>query len=254
MVGRELFYLCGSERKHYISSHNFYVEQAQKRLISQFDDLDKEVEDYSVRWLEEVSQYFDPEAHDPDDFYEQANEEGIEHGMLLSEMRTQTLFSVIAGMYHQWDKTLREWLVRDARYWAGENVLYKLWKVDIGKIFDLFECMEWKIRQENFFKKLDACRLIVNIYKHGNGDSLNDLREIYPEYFFDYSEEEFNKGAWYDHSSVILKDESIEEFSSSILEFWRVIPERFFDNDDLIAPDWLNKALLDDSKGKKVKK
>ncbi len=254
MVGRELFYLCGLERKHYISSHNFYVEQARKRLISQFDDLDKEVEDYSEKWLEEVSHYFDPETHDPTDFFEQANDEAIEHGLLLSEMRMQTMFSVIAGMYHQWDKALRGWLVRDARYWGGDNVFYKLWKVDIRHIYDLFERMGWAIKQEEFFNKLNACRLIVNIYKHGNGDSLIDLRKKYPEYFYDYSEQEFNKGDWYDHTSVILKDEYLTEFSEAILEFWRKIPERFFNTEDLIGPDWLNDALDADRKGKKVKK
>ncbi|RJL71424.1 hypothetical protein [Acinetobacter radioresistens] len=254
MVVRELFYICESERKFNIDSHNFYIKEAQKRLISQFDDLDQEIEMYSEKWLEEVDQYFDPERHDPSDFYESAYDEGINYGMLLSEMRHQTMFSVIAGMYHQWDKVLREWLVRDARYWGGDNVFYKIWKVDIWFIFDLFERMGWKIRQEAFFNKLNACRMIVNIYKHGNGDSLNNLREKYPEYFFDYNDEDFDKDNWYDHTSVCLRDENFAEFSHSILEFWKKIPERFFNSDDLIAPDWLNEALEADRQGKKLKR
>lgn len=254
MRAKELFYMWGPHRKSLIDSHIFYVEQAQKRLISQFDDLDKEVGEYSEKWLEDASQFFDPENHDPYDFYESAHENGLEYGMMLSEMRDQTIFSVIAGIYHQWDKSLREWMVRDSRYWGGENVIYKIWKVDIYQIFDLFENMGWKIRNEGFFNKLNACRLIVNIYKHGNGDSLNALREKYPEYFYDYGNESFNNHEWIDHSAIHIKDEYIKQFSDSILEFWRLVPERFFDSDDLIAPKWLYDALEADSKGKKVKK
>ena len=254
MSATKLFHMWGPQRKSFIDSHGFYVEQAQKRLISQFDDLNKEVDEHAEKWLDEASQYFDPERDDPSDFYESAYEEGIEHGILLSEMRDQTIFSVIAGMYHQWDKKLREWLVQEARYWGGENVFYKMWKVDVFRIFDLFESMGWKIRSEIFFPKLDACRLIVNIYKHGNGDSVHQLRKKYPEYFFDYGGEDFYSSGWFDHNLINLKDGYLKEFSDSILEFWKIIPEYFFDSDDLNAPAWLNDALIADSQGKKVKR
>lgn len=254
MCAMELFYMWGPHRKSLVDSHVFYVEQAQKRLISQFDDLNKEADEHAEKWLNDASQFFDPERDDPGDFYESAHEKGLEYGMLLSELRDQTIFSVIAGMYHQWDKALRGWMTMDARHWGGENVRYRIWKVDICKIFDLFESIGWKVRSEEFFLKLDACRLIVNIYKHGNGDSLHQLRKKYPEYFFDHGSQDFYSSGWLDHSSINLKDEYLKEFSDSILEFWRMVPERIFDSEDLVAPNWLNEALIADSQGKKIKR
>lgn len=250
----ELFHMWGPQREYFIDSHNFYVEQAQKRLISQFDDLNKEAEEYGEKWLEEKSKYFDPEQHDEGEFYEAAYERSIEYGILLSEMRDQTIFSVIAGMYHQWDKQLREWMVQEARHWGRENVYYKIWKVDVSKIFDLFVSMGWSVRSEGFFYKLDACRLIVNIYKHGNGDSVYQLKKKYPEYFHDYVSQDFYRSGLFDHNAINLKDEYLKEFSDSILEFWRKVPESIVDSGKLVAPDWLKEALIADSQGKKVKR
>lgn len=254
MCAMALFYMWDPHRKFLIDSHNFYIEQAQRRLISQFDDINKEVDEYSEKWLDNASQYFDPEREDLDDYYESAYEEGIQHGILLSEMRDQTIFSVIAGMYHQWDKALREWMVMDARHWGRENVFYKIWKVDINRIFDLFESLGWKVRSEEFFHKLDACRLIVNIYKHGNGDSVQQLRKRYPEYFHDYESQGLCSNSWFDHNSIIVRDEHLKEFSDSIVDFWRKIPEEIVDSAEAVAPDWLNEALIADRQGKKVKR
>lgn len=38
---------------------------------------------------------------------------------------------------------------------------------------------------KSYFPKLDACRLVVNVYKHGKGTALNQLRSRYPEYLAD---------------------------------------------------------------------
>lgn len=250
----ELFYMWEPQRESFIESHNFYVEQAQKRLISQFNNLNEEAENYGEKWLEEAGKCFDPERHDPGEFYEEAHEKTIEYGMLLSEMRAQTILSVIAGMYHQWDKTLREWMVQGARLWGGDNIFYKIWKVDISKIFDLFESLDWNIRNEEFFHKLDACRLIVNIYKHGNGDSVHQLKKKYPNYFYDFVSQDFHENGWFDHNLIDLKDEYVEEFSASILDFWRKVPEHFFDSESLVIPSWLKEALIADNQSKKIKR
>ncbi|MEJ7856582.1 G-protein coupled receptor 153 [Acinetobacter pittii] len=238
-----LFEIYPYEREIIINSHKFYVEQAKKRLLSQFDDLDNEIEVIAQEFYEESGKYFDPDFHDPDDFVESAYDKAQEYVMMLWEMRTQTLFSIIAGMYHQWDKTLREWMVRQSKFWGGENLTKQIWKVDISKIFELFKGIGWNITEEPFYKYLDACRLVVNIYKHGNGISLKNLREDYPEYFIDFSKPNFNLNSWYDHTSVIIVDGHFENFASAIKNFWERVPERIIDNDNFIAPKWVKDAL-----------
>ncbi|MCT9385869.1 hypothetical protein KTI22_16715 [Acinetobacter baumannii] len=253
MFKRILFEIYEQERNIFVDNHKFYYKQAQKRLLSQFNNLEEEINEIAEQQLEDLEEFFDPDYHDPDDFLERAYENANEQLILLNEMRDQTLLSVLAGMYHQWDKALREWMAKETRHWGGKNVVYKIWKIDIGKIFDLFEVMGWKIRQENFFEKLDACRLIVNIYKHGNGDSLNELRKNYPFYFYDYEENRFEIDGWFDHTCISLTNENLKEFYESILEFWQNIPNSFFVSDEFILPKWLKDALIVDSTADKIK-
>lgn len=235
------------ERDSHIASHKFYVDQAKKRILSQFENLDSEIEDIAQEIFNKSGDFFNPDYDDPADYAERAYEQAQEHLMLLSEMREQALFSIIAGMFHQFDKTLREWVERESRFWAGSNVKKELWMGDIGKIYTLFENFGWTVRQEAFFKEIDACRLVVNVYKHGKGNSLGDLRIKYPEYFYDYKDPNFKVDDWYDHTSIIISEDQFNKFSESIISFWKAIPRRFMNAENVTAPPWLDKALNADN-------
>jgi hypothetical protein len=90
-----LFQMWGPLRQSLMKAHLFYVEQARKRLLSQFDDIGAEADKAAEAWLESGVRHFDPDRHDPGDFYEAANDVGIEFCGLLSEMREQTRLSVL---------------------------------------------------------------------------------------------------------------------------------------------------------------
>ena len=49
-------------------------------------------------------------------------------------------------------------------------------------VLDLLNDFGWDCRSLPSFSKIDACRLVVNVYKHGKGPSLEDLAKRYPEY------------------------------------------------------------------------
>ena len=162
-----LFQMWGPYRKSLIASHEFYVTQANKRLLAQFEDIEAEAEKASDEWLNDNSHRFDLDRHDPGDFYEQAGDVGIQFYQMLSDMNDSTRLSVVAGMYHEWDKQLRDWMIREIMHWhRGDNVESKVWGVDFGKIAELFASLGWDIHAHGYFKYLDACRLVVNVYKH----------------------------------------------------------------------------------------
>lgn len=248
MTSRTLLNMWDPERNYIIRAHEFYVEQAEKRILSQFNNLDDEVEQIAQEIYDKSGAYFNPDYDDPGDYVEAAYEKAQDHIMLLCEMRDQTLFSIIAGMYHQFDKTLRGWLERESRYWAGDKVKEQLWKVDIGKLYKLFEDFGWDITKEPFFRYLDACRLIVNVYKHGKGKALIELRKEFPEYFYDFNDESLNIDGWYDHYSIRISDEQFKMISKAVIDFWNAIPERIIDTDDLNVPQWLLDALKAENK------
>lgn len=241
-----LFYMDESYRQHLIEKHLFYVEQAKKRLLAQFSDLDGEADKAAMQWLEQSNEWFDPDRHDPGDFYERANEVGLEFYELIRDMRDQTRLSVVAGMFHEWDKKLREWLVREIRHWRdGDNVSNKVWAVDFDKIMELLEALGWKIRNTACFYQLDACRLLVNVYKHGNGKSFDDLKCKYPDYLDKRLSGLLGDG-WQEHTDITVSEDQIQGFSDAIMAFWRDVPERIYNSDSVCAPSWFEKAFLKD--------
>ena len=244
------FQMWGPFRQSLIDSHLFYVDQARKRLISQFDDIESEADKAAEEWLERSKYRFDPDRHDPGSFYEAAEGVGVEFYGLLSDMRDQTRLSVVAGMFHECDKQLRDWLVREIQHWhQGDNTPLKVWSVDFGEIADLLECLGWEIRSARYFPALDACRLVVNVYKHGEGKSLVDLRQNYPEYLeapFQSAGGIFSGVEYRDHTHLKVSDEQFQAFSDAIIAFWQDVPESVFSSQTTDVPTWFEKAILND--------
>jgi hypothetical protein len=219
-----LFQMWEPFRQSLIKSHLFYVGQARKRLLSQFDDIGADADRAADEWLEKSAQWFDPDSDDPGDFDERANDVGIEFYGLLSDMREQTRLSVVAGMFYEWDKQLRDWLVDESRHWPrGGNAARHLWSANFGQIANLLESCGWKLRDSEYFRTLDACRLVVNVYKHGDGSSLCDLRKNFPEYL----EDPFHH---HHHTHLKVNDGQLDAFSNAILAFWRNVPNNVSDS------------------------
>ncbi|MBK8770294.1 MAG: hypothetical protein K2X00_18360 [Nitrospiraceae bacterium] len=250
-----LFQMWGPFRKSLIAGHMFYVEQARKRLLSQFEDIEAEADKAAEDWLQKSSGRFDPERHDPGDFYEAANEAGIEFYTLLSDMRDQTRLSVVAGMFHEWDKQVRDWLVREIQHWHhGDAAALKVWSADFPQIAELLESLGWPISSAEYFQRLDACRLVVNVYKHGKGKSLDDLKLKYPEYLhdpFSGAGGGFSSLEYRDHTHLKISDAQFQAFSDAIVLFWQGVPENIFESEVKDVPDWFGKAILKDRTGQK---
>ncbi len=254
MSDHVLFQMWGPFRKSLTAGHQFYVEQAQKRLLSQFDDIETEAETAANDWLEQNSNQFDPDRHDPGDFYEAANDAGIEFYELLSGMRQQTTLSVVAGMFHEWDKQFRDWLVREIQHWHhGDSLASKIWSADFGQIAELLECLGWDKAKIIYYGQLDACRLIVNVYKHGKGKSLDELKQKYPIYLddpFAGAGGSFSGVYYRDHTHLKVSRDHFQAFSDAIVAFWQAIPENTLESEVKGVPDWFGKALLKDQSQK----
>jgi hypothetical protein len=165
-------------------------------------------------------------------------------------MRDQTSLSVVAGMFHEWDKQLRGWLVREIEHWhSGDHLPRKIWTADFGQISELLDSIGWRIHSTDYFRLIDACRLVVNVYKHGLGNSLDDLKEKYPEYLhdplngmgFDFLGKDLR-----DHTNLKVSDDQFQAFSEAIVAFWTAVPENTWLSKIGNVPDWLEKSILKD--------
>lgn len=252
MSDEVLFYMPGLSRKILIDEHRFYVEQARKRLLSQFENIEAESRQAADDWLKRNSGRFDPDNDDPQWFYDTASEVESEFYLLLSNMKDRIRLSVVAGMFHEWEKQLRGWLVEEIKHWhRGEEALKKVRKAPFVGIIELLECIGWPIRGTNYFCIIDACHHVVNLYKHGNGDALDLLKQKYPEYLGCTLAESgpFSGIEYRDHRHLKVSDDQFQAFSDSIVAFWQAVPEYIYCSEDTQVPDWLGKAMQKDNGG-----
>lgn len=243
-------YMWEPYRQQLIANQNFYVEQGRKRLLSQFQDVSDEADKFADEWLSRSNQWFDPDRHDPDDFQEQAYEKSIDFYNLLTDMHDQTRLNVIAGMYHEWEKQLREWLSGElSRPPLAKETKITIWKSSLPKIIDLLECFDWKVREQPYFAQLDVCRLVVNVYKHGIGDSFDELKREHPHFLMDIFGGELNADEldpFLNHTHLKISDEHLAAFSEAIIAFWNDAPERTKQLEIPDAPTWFSKAIYKD--------
>jgi hypothetical protein len=90
---------------------------------------------------------------------------------------------------------------------------------------------------------------VVNVYKHGEGKSLDELRNSFPEYLddpFNGSGGAFSNTKYRDHTHLKVSDNQFQAFSDAILAFWRDVPEKVLDSQMTDVPDWFGKAIMKD--------
>ena len=261
MTDQVLFQMCSRRRADLIGKHQFYVDQAKLRLITQFaeGDIQAEADREGEKFLDDNQSRFNPEVHDGSEFFEMAGDVRDERYQLLAGMRDNIRLSIVSGFFHEWEKNLRQWLVNEVQHWHhGDVTKAHIWKRNLVGLFDLLESFGWVLRSSAFFQDLDACRLVVNVYKHGDGPSLTELANSYPQFLEDPLGGmcgEIGDGFFspsYEHLKVT--DENLEAFSAAIIEFWREVPESVFDCQITEPPSWLIKAIEKDDNKKEQSK
>lgn len=226
-------YMWSGTRGIYLKRHRFYAEQIRKRVLSQFSNIEEEAKSIAEAEYERLGSH--PASEDDHGemaaYAEQAWDTGTSLYMLLDDLRIQTWLGALAGMYHQWDKDLRDFLEDElAHAYKRAEVKEHVWgKADIGKIYDLIEQFGWPVRQRPWFPTLDACRLVVNVYKHGKGASLEQLAKKYPDYLKPPYQGILPDGMFEpNHEHLGITEEQFSGFDKAIENFWLEFPERLY--------------------------
>jgi hypothetical protein len=239
---RSAFMLDDPVRHTLITGHRFYVQQAKERLLSTFGDVSAEANAAADAHWEESGRSFNPDIHDEGEQAENAQNHGIMFFELLSEMHERTRLSVVAGMFHHWDKAWRRFLVDQLRlpgFVVGVHTRRAMWTMDSSQLESLVEALGWKVATFPGYARLDAMRLVVNVFKHGEGPSMDDLRQAYPEFV------PVANGwarAFPDDTSMKVTDTQLDDFADAIESFWLNVPSEL--NFDANVPLKLPKDLV----------
>lgn len=197
--------------------------------MAQFADIEGEADRFEQAAWERGSSALSSGEGDLGDVAEWAQDEAVAHFMMLSDLRKQVVLASLAGMFHQWDKDLREFIDMELHHdiksdWIDDNV----WPASTAKIFELIEQFGWKVTGCRFHGLIEACGLIVNVYKHGKGRSLKLLHSKYPQYLSRFGFESLFGKTFVDHRWVNVTDQQFEKFAEAFDDFWSQMPERSY--------------------------
>jgi hypothetical protein len=104
----------------------------------------------------------------------------------LKFVREQVTGLAIAGIYHLWERLLKEFIVNPYRFDGPTNVLptkEEVFKADFPKLEAVLHEVGWTIKTEGFYSDLDRLRLVANVVKHGDGPACKALLEKAPDMF-----------------------------------------------------------------------
>lgn len=242
-----IFYMAEVDKHIILDIHKFYVREAQNRLIHQFDSLDKEMEIIVQQYIESSKKSFNPDFTDFSNVYENAIEYGNNHCLALSEMKDTVLLALTANIFHQFDKTLRQKIISEMNHSLNSEFIQPLvWSINFIQLIELLDWIGIDIKETNFIKKINTCRLLVNVYKHGDGAANRQLFKNHPEYYSSHiTDLEYNphiNNQSYEFLQV--KDHQFIEFSEAIIEFWESLPTYTYESQIKEPPSWLENKYI----------
>jgi hypothetical protein len=222
-------YMWRGARQVLLERHDFYVTQVKRRVIAQFSDIEGEAERFGEAEYERLGDMPGDEYGDMAVIAEMAAERAHSLYGLLSDLKEQMFLGAVAGMYHQWDKDLRHFIERELRHNYEKGSVEKIvWDASVGSVFKVLREFGWDVTSSNFFTLIDACRLTVNVYKHGNGQSLRDLAKRYPQYLNIPSIGGERMGDFLKHEWLSVSAAQFDDIANGLRAFWVAFPERLF--------------------------
>ncbi len=227
-------YMWSGTKRQILQRHDFYVDQVRQKVFSQFRDIEAQAEAHADSEFDRLQSLpVNSDDCDMSIIAEMANDRGQELYGLLSDLKKQLVLGALAGVYHQWEKDLRDFIERElAHNYKREDLRGIVWHQDINTVFKVLKEFGWNIEITEWFTDLEAFRLIVNVYKHGKGRSLDGLAKQFPHYLKNILDE-FG-GIWatanrdLDYDWLEVSEEQFEKLSKSLRKFWVDFPERLF--------------------------
>jgi hypothetical protein len=172
-----------------------------------------------------VNQVASEEAYwvDEEAVAEYAQEYGLSVYTDLEFVRQQVTGLAIAGLYHLWERLVKEFLETSFRAVDPPVTPQTVRRADFNVVVGwLRERFGWDIEAEGFFADLHQLHLVANVVKHGDGDACKALLDKAPELFRDIIHLWGNdlRGA----DDLRLDREHFVKFTGSVLQFIECFP------------------------------
>ena len=219
-----------AQRKRLLDMHDFFVKQVKARVLRNFDNIEEEALRLSVEVYNQAQAGYSEDG----DMGAAADETAVNHGVkfyhLLTNLKIQTSLGALASLYHQWEKDFREFMASKLSLNNNDRAKKRksVWDTDINDLFNDLVESGWSIRQAQWFPVLKACRVIVNVHKHGQGSALCDLARHYPQYLKFPNDDIPEVRSFFlphaGHGDLAITEKEFDEIAGALRQFWMDFP------------------------------
>jgi hypothetical protein len=219
-------HLDPSERSQIIGRLLFYIYEIENRVLPLYSNLDREQQNFRKEEIERLTTSNFAEGV-VDKIELEADEQSNNYFFALLKIKQQLFLSLLAAMFHDWDKKLRELIEQQLKFRAvPEDVDKFVWKATFHQLVELFELFNWPVKNEPFFAMLQDISSIVNVYKHGKGASFKKLKKDRPQYFYRGYDPLNHPTPIKDigHDDLEISETQLKSLCECIRDFWQQFP------------------------------
>lgn len=219
-------YFCQWTRIAAIKSTNVYRDEFSSRLMPAFDNIDEEANVVAQEvWDAAMSlQYNGDEYYDLGMFADSAQEAGMEAFENLHFVKQQLLGLAVAGLYHLWERTLKQFISKEyRRHRLDEKYVTKLVKMDFNDLSEVLSRFGYDLSKTLHFNILNELRLVANTIKHGDGVSCDALATIAPDLFSQGHISYKDKPTFDD---LELSNSDFTRYANGVEIFWTLFPDK----------------------------
>jgi hypothetical protein len=161
---------------------------------------------------------------DPSMYAEAAQEYSLEVYENLQFVRQQLLGLATAGLYHLWERLLRQFLCKELRTWSfdGRDIRALMAKADFRDLERFLGKFNFQLADQPYYGDLCELRLVANVAKHGDGAACEELQQAAPQLFagYKYHFDIFSKA-----DTLELSPANFATYTRAITTFWESFPE-----------------------------
>ena len=216
--------ICQFPQQYALDLVRAYSSGFADRVLPGFQDIEAEADAACAAYFESrMNQEASEDGEDEGAVADDVEEYGHRVYADLEFVRQQVTGLAIAGLYHLWERLVKEFLEISFRAVDPPVQLQTLRRADFNAVVVwLRERFGWDIEAEGFFADLHQLHLVANVVKHGDGKSCEALLEKAPELFRDFIHIEAIdlRGA----DELRLEREHFVRFTGSVLQFIECFP------------------------------
>lgn len=220
-------YCCQWTKRLALNELQAYVEGFHGRLIPTFDNIEEEAEKASQEiWEGAESASFNGYGDSYGDLSSDAFEVGLKVYENLSFVREQLIQLSVAGLYHLWERAIKQFIIKELKHYQYEDSVFKVVeKATFEDLVDILQQFTYDITVTTYYQKLNELRLVANVVKHGKGKSLEQLAQLAPHLFENPT---ISLIGISNNENLNLMSSDFMAYSNAIQEFWTSFPERVF--------------------------